>query len=95
MATQVLELAGDGFDLDDAVAADLDASPGAAAPTAAPPTAGPTAAAHTYDKGYKKWGPNWKKIADMVKTRNNKQVCSRSLVVLVQVVQVPPVPKVQ
>jgi hypothetical protein len=48
-----------------------------------------------FDKGYKKWGPNWKKIADMVKTRNNKQVCSRSLVVLVQVVQVPPVPKVQ
>ena len=56
MATQVLELAGDGFDLDDAVAADLDATPGATTPTpAAPPAAAPTAAAHTYDKGYKKW----------------------------------------
>ena len=32
-----------------------------------------------FEKGYKKWGPNWKEIADIVKTRNNKQVYSHSL----------------
>ena len=40
-----------------------------------------------FKKGYKKWGPDWIKIADMVKTRNNKQVCSHSLVVQVPKVQ--------
>lgn len=35
-----------------------------------------------FEKGYKKWGPNWKEIADIVKTRNNKQVYSHSLSIL-------------